>query len=40
MKDPITGPNTVPGPPNTHMITMRTLSVMSKALAGSMKVIQ
>ena len=37
---PITGPSTVPGPPNTAMITIFTLSVVSKALAGSMKVIQ
>ncbi len=39
-KAPTTGPRTLPGPPNTAMMINLTLRVMSKALAGSMKVIQ
>ena len=39
-KAPTIGPKIVPGPPNTAMMIILTLRLMSNALSGSRKVIQ
>ena len=40
VKAPMTGPSTVPAPPNTAMMIILTFRPMSNALSGSRKVIQ